>query len=482
MVHGLRSLTASQRFWRRRFVARLEFLKTDPDKGYVTNNLLLPRAYVNERAIKESLTFVHGVEEIWDGDELIGTRPALLKTWGETSTHIIAPREFVEPSKYKLYNFPFINTCTMQFEHVPVGDRITLRDKIQERALTALHRHRAGTLNLACGRGKTVIALKLMAEMRVPTIVVVNTTALLEQWKEAIAEHLDAGKVGVVQGDVADWRHPVTVAMVHTLSSRSLAWPPEFRRWFGLTIYDEGHHMSAPVFVQSADLFYGKRFSLTATARRLDGLEGVYQNHLGRIIYTELTQDLIPFTTFHVLDWELPEEDEKEIVDVEGEPNISKVRTYLGGLEWRNKIIRKQILKDIADDRNILVLSHSKPHVDELAKMVKMGWAITGDTKQENRMSILHQCNPVFATFHLAREGLDKPELDTLYVVTPFTSPNDLQQAWGRIQRAFDGKKPPMVRVFEDTGIKQCIGACRKLKTFLKALKYPFKRVRSNDE
>jgi superfamily II DNA or RNA helicase len=463
-------------------VATLQFLKTDPDKGYITNNLLLPRAHVNERAIKEALTFVYGVEEIYDEGELIGTRPSTLETWAETSTHIIAPREFVEPSKYKLYPFPFIDTCPERFESVQIGDRITLRDDIQENALSALHKHRAGTLNLACGRGKTVIALKLIAEMQVPAIVVVNTTALLEQWKAAIVDHLVVDKVGVVQGDVADWKHPVTVAMVHTLSNRALHWPGGFRRWFGLVIYDEGHHMAAPVFVKSADLFYGKRFSLTATARRLDGLEGVYQNHLGRIIYTELTQDLIPFTTFHVLDWELPKADEKKIVDVEGEPNISKVRTYLGQLEWRNKLIRKMILKDMAEDRNILVLSHSKEHVNEMAKVAKVGWAITGDTKQGNRMPILHQCNPVFATFHLAREGLDKPELDTLYVVTPFTSPNDLQQAWGRIQRALDGKKPPLVRVFEDTGIKQSIGACRKLRTFLKALKYPFKRVRSDDE
>jgi hypothetical protein len=104
---------------------------------------------------------------------------------------------------------------------------------------------------------------------------------------------------------------------------------------------------------------------------------------------------------------------------------------------------------------------------------------IIGATDQDNRMPTLSKANPLFATFQLAREGLDKKVLDTLYITTPFSNSNDLQQAWGRTQRVFDGKQPPIVRVFEDNKIPACVKACRKLRKYLKALGYPFERVKT---
>jgi superfamily II DNA or RNA helicase len=89
-------------------------------------------------------------------------------------------------------------------------------------------------------------------------------------------------------------------------------------------------------------------------------------------------------------------------------------------------------------------------------------------------MDLLKYGNPIFATFQLAREGLDKPKLDTLYICTLFGNPNDLQQSWGRIQREYAGKKQPVVRVFVDSGISTCAKQGRDLKRFLRAMKYPF--------
>jgi superfamily II DNA or RNA helicase len=252
-------------------------------------------------------------------------------------------------------------------------------------------------------------------------------------------------------------------------------WPLEFKRRFGLVIYDECHHMAAPVFVLSADMFYGKRLSLTATAARTDGLEAIYQYHLGRILHKNLSQDLIPHTIFHVLQWEMPPEHKKLVTDRVGDVSTPRVRTYLGGLEWRNNLIYEHLLQDLAEGRHILVLSHSVAHVGRLHDYLSAAGAgmITGDTLQEVRMAILKNGNPVFGTFQLAREGLNKPSLDTLYIVTPFSNSNDLQQAWGRIQRKFAGKQAPLVRVFEDAAFSCCVKSCRALKAVLKKFGYP---------
>jgi len=455
------------------------YIEKDPDRAYLTNNLLLPKRFINVSVIKAALTFILNDEEeiVDETGQVIGSRPKTLNLWDETETHVIVPRDFLPREQYPEFRCEFEEVPPPQFATVKIDDHIDLRDAEQRVAYEALLNHTSGTLNLSCGKGKTVIALKAAATLKVPTIVVVNTTALLEQWKEEIERHLGVRSVGVLQGSNQDWKgHPIVLAMVHTLSNRR--WPQEFRRRFGLVFYDEGHHMSAPVFVLSADLFYGRRFSLTATASRTDGLEVIYQYHLGRVIHSNLTQELVPNTVFHTLKWEMPPEHRKLVVDRNDDVSIPRVRTYLGRLEWRNNVIYEQLLKDLHEGRQILVLSHSVSHVEALHNYLGNAGSgmITGETPQEDRMAILRNANPVFGTFQLAREGLNKPSLDTLYVVTPFSNSNDLQQAWGRIQRRFAGKKEPLVRVFEDTAFTCCVRSCGSLRSVLRKFNYPYDR------
>jgi len=457
------------------------FTEKDPDKAYLTNNLLLPKRFVNASVIKAALTFTLNDEEpILDEqtNEPIGTRPKVLKLWDETNNHVIVPRDFLPPEQYPEFRCQFEMVPPPDFEQVRIDDLIELRDAEQQEAFDSLMNNYSGTLNLSCGKGKTVIALKAAANLKVPTLVVVNTTALLEQWKEEIERHLGVDSIGILQGQTHDWRrHPIVLSMVHTLSARR--WPMEFRRRFGLVLYDEGHHMSAPVFVLSADLFYGRRFSLTATASRTDGLEVIYQYHLGRVIHSNLTQELVPNTVFHLLKWEMPPAHRKLVVDRNDDISIPRVRTYLGRLEWRNNLIYDHLLRDVEEGRQILVLSHSVNHVEMLYNYLSgMGAGmITGETPQESRMAILRNGNPIFGTFQLAREGLNKPSLDTLYVVTPFSNSNDLQQAWGRIQRRFANKKEPLVRVFEDAAFTCSVKSCGNLRGVLRRFNYPYERV-----
>lgn len=462
----------------------LRYFELDPNKAYVSNNLLLPKSCINETVVKAALNFVLGDEEpvLDEAGIQIDTRQAIMSLWNETAHHLVVPREFLHPAQYHDFRCEFVVLPRPVYQEAGIVDQISLRDNEQAKAFEALLSHDSGTLNLACGKGKTVLALKLAATLNVPTIIVVNTTALLEQWKEEIERHLLVSGIGTVQGLLQDWKHPVVVAMVHTLSLKS--WPMEFRRYFGLVLYDEGHHMSAPVFVKSADLFYGRRFSLTATATRTDGLETIYQYHLGRVIHSDLEQQLIPHTFFHVLQWDMPVRDKKLVQDKFGEVNTSRVRTYLGRLDWRNGVIYQQLLLDLQAGRKILVLSHSVGHVQALYQYVSAVGAgmIIGETLQGDRMGILRVCNPVIGTFQLAREGLNKPELDTLYVVTPFGNPNDLQQAWGRIQREYPNKRQPIVRVFEDMAFSYCRNSCNSLRAILRDFNYPYERVNTYGE
>ena len=458
-----------------------KFYVMDPDKAYINNNLVLPKRGLNLKLIKNALTFQHGEEEVLDdAGELIEMRPANIHLWSENQHHIVVPREFLQPDQYSQFKFEFVDLRLKEFEVAGFTDNIGLRDEDQVRAFDAMTRNYSGTLNLACGKGKTVLALKLSAHLNVPVIVVVNTTALLEQWKKEIRKFLGV-EPGTIQGDEADWEgHGIVVATVHTLAARREVWPMSFRRRFGLAFYDEGHHMSAPVFVRSADLFFGRRYSLTATASRLDGLESIYLHHLGPVFHSDLSQELIPLTIFHRLKWQFDPRDKPFIIDSNGDLSLPRIRTFLGSLDWRNHIIVQDALHDLLKGRKLLILSHSVEHVgkirDELNNWDWPAGIITGDTPQGDRMRILHESNPVIGTFQLAREGLDKPSLDTLYVTTPFSSPNDTQQAWGRIQRVMSGKQSSLVRVYEDLPLKPCTSSCSSLRSVLKnKMNYPTK-------
>jgi superfamily II DNA or RNA helicase len=464
------------------------FHKVEPGRAYISNNLVLPKDGVHLAPIKAALTFQYGEIEVFDEDGMpLGTRSDELKLWDENSHHIIVPRDFIDSKHYHEFGFDFVDHRPRSYPDADIQDNIYLRDEEQLAAYNALCTNDGGTMNLACGKGKTILALKLAAKFRVPTIIVVNTTALLEQWKQEVGKFLDVRSIGIVQGDQFDWEHPIVISMVQTLSCYREQWPMRFRRHFGLVFYDEGHHMSAPVFVKSADLFFGKRYCLTATATRTDGLQAIYQHHLGRVIHKNLSQELIPKTFFYRLKWEFDERYKPRVIDSNNQISIPRVRTYLGELDWRNNLIYRHALDDIRKGRSLLILSHSVKHVERLvAKIAQCSDAlpgiITGDTPQEERMHILHHRNPVVGTFQLAREGLNKPTLDTLYVTTPFSNPNDLQQSWGRIQRKDPNKKEPVVRVYEDLAFSCMERACRTLRGHLKSIGYPIQMKRINVE
>jgi superfamily II DNA or RNA helicase len=470
----------------------MRFIRKDPDKGYVTTNLLLPKRHINPGPIKTALTFIlPDKEEVIDPmtGEAVGERNKRQYLWDETEHHLIVPREFYTSAQIERITGSYFEIEDLRHYEYPRAG-ITTDIELREAQLDpfqAMLEAGGGTLNLKCGGGKTILALYLMAYHDVPTIIVVNNTLLLEQWQKEIREHIQAPSIRVVQGQRMDWRGAsIVVAMIHTLAGKPELRSEEFRRHFGLSFYDEGHHMSAQSFVRGADLCSGLRYSLTATAERTDGLENIYKYHLGRVFYRDLEQDLVPLTTFHVMRWRVPSDDLPEIRDVSGTTNMSKFRVYIGTLAWRNNLIIRDVITAMEAGRQCMVLSHSVEHVrllgEELARIYPGTGMIYGNVDQTARMGIVERSNPVVAIFQLSREGLDKRSLSSIFVTTPFGNSNDLQQAWGRGQREFEGKPDPEIHVYEDYlegydkgGI--CRKSCLRLRKYLRGMRYPATQI-----
>jgi superfamily II DNA or RNA helicase len=215
-----------------------------------------------------------------------------------------------------------------------------------------------------CGLGKTVVFLEVVALLNMPALVIVDTTQLLYQWREEILSCLDVpGGIGLIQGESFDWEKDIVLATYQTIANRSDSMPEVVRRHFGVIGWDEGHHISAPTYAAGAHLFYGRRYALTATPERDDGLHIIYRFHVGEVLYKDLSQDIKPDIVFRwtacELDGTVPE---NEILDVNQQLSTSKLAVWYGKWIKRMMLVLNDAKEAVQAGRKIIVLSNS---VDE---------------------------------------------------------------------------------------------------------------------
>lgn len=456
----------------------LTFVKRDPNKGYLGRNLWLPKAHVNTRSIKAGLEFPIMEEQGF----------TYLQLWEDADDHLVVPREFILRKEYQYLSFPIVSATPTDFPHVEFTSNVVLDAKrpdltTQKDAWKSMLTSRGGILNLACGRGKTCMALHYMAHKKVPTLVVVNNTTLIDQWRDRATEHLGniPGGIGLIQGPPEKWDwegRGIVLAMIHSLALRAEQMPRGMDRYFGLVITDECHHLSAPLFVQTAPLFYGERQGLTATVNREDGLEPIYMYHIGSVYHRDLEQDLIPRIYFQQCPVNVNLRDPEvieAITDKNGRVCTPKFRSYLGRLDENNDFIEEKLHAPLKKGRKLLVLSHSVDQLKLLHQRFPESGLCIGDVSPRVRLEVLREKRLTFGTLQLVKEALDEATLDTLYFLTPFGSSaieeggfNTLQQGMGRVQRDREGKKTPVVVIIDHVYVPRFHKMCNQLRKQLR--------------
>jgi superfamily II DNA or RNA helicase len=317
-----------------------------------------------------------------------------------------------------------------------------------------------GLLRASPGWGKTVFACGLMAEMQVPTLVVVHKEFLMNQWRDRIEEFLPGAKVGYVQEDRCDFQgQHVVLAMVHSLVGRDYG--PVFYNWPGLVITDETHRIGASTWSNVPPKFNAKwRLGITATPRRKDGADNVFYYHLGEILFAASEQRMKPkvrrvWTEFSLI--KTPTLNPSLIPK-------SLLLKFMCANKARTKLIVKQLVLALNAGRKVLVLSERLAHLAAMDAELRVQWKEETDPlpsvgyyvggMSEDALEVAARAQVIFATRQFAEEGLDIPALDTLLLTTPFS---DVEQAVGRILRPFEGKKEPVVVDFRDDRLNYCM-------------------------
>jgi superfamily II DNA or RNA helicase len=329
----------------------------------------------------------------------------------------------------------------------------------QEEAVAELARHDMGVLVAPTGSGKTVMACALIERLSVPTLVLVHTKPLAEQWRERLIDLLGLAKREIGQLGAGRSRRSGIVDLVtlQTLARRDNT--AEVFDGYGLVVVDECHHLPAVTFERSVRMAPNRRWvGLTATPHRRDGLEGILHMQLGPVRFT-MSEDA---ATTVLVRRDLVVHDTLTDPDT---PEDAAVQTVLGRVAADEE--RTQgICVDVADayrrGRNVLVFTDRTDHLealrDELSSCHNLEPAVLkGGTGKKFHKATLEGLRDgkapilLLATGAYLGEGFDLPALDTLFLTFPISGRTRVVQYVGRVTRALPGKTSVEVHDYHDS-------------------------------
>jgi superfamily II DNA or RNA helicase len=324
------------------------------------------------------------------------------------------------------------------------------RFKGQGEAVAAMFENEQGLIIRPPGTGKTQIALAFAAAVGTPTLVLVHTEDILQQWVSYALEAIPGARVGVIRGkqiEIGD----VTIATVQTI--KKFIGDKAFWKQFGCVILDEAHHASAATFEAVLNQCPAKyRFGFTASPTRADGMHPTMKFIIGPIIHSQ------PFTS--PVDLKVIRVKTKFYYGYRGRFDWMPMLNKLVRSKKRNQLIASKADKEIARGNSVLILSRRIEHLEHLAKRIKSPTEIlTAATRtKKERASVLAgfktgEIRVVLAT-QLADEALDVPRLNRIMLVFPGKHEGRIIQQIGRALRKHPDKKNAVIYDFVDWRVK----------------------------
>lgn len=367
------------------------------------------------------------------------------------------------PKYYGISNFgnPELDKMkTNNIEDIHIDFNGSLREKqlpVIEKFISECQLSGGGIVCLPCGFGKTVIGLNIISKLKKKTLVVCHKEFLLNQWKERMDMFLPGVKLGCIQQKKVDIEgKDVVLGMLQSIAMRE--YPENTFDSFGFVIFDECHHLGAEVFSKALPKLTTKyMLGLSATPDRKDGLSKVFEYYLGKMVYC--VKDREPDTvSLNIIKYYSTN---REYCDPEinfrGQLNSPAMITKVCLYKHRTEVIIKEIKDLVKIGRRILVLSERRDHLEYIynsliqREISTCGYYVGGMKQESLNESAKKQV--VLGTFHLASEGMDVPELNTVILASPKT---DIEQSIGRIfrQRAEDREHQPLIIDIVDENIK----------------------------
>jgi superfamily II DNA or RNA helicase len=323
-----------------------------------------------------------------------------------------------------------------------------------------------GILQSKAGSGKTQIGISVVGKLQRRALWLTTTIDLLNQSKERAERYMDSSLIGKITEGKVNIGKGITFATVQTMCKLDLS---QYKDYWDVVIVDECHRVCGSPTQMSMfskvlnSLSARHKYGLSATVHRADGLIRATFALLGDIVYSvpdEAVADKVMQVGIKPIGTGV--KISLDCLNTDGTLNYTKLINYLCEDFTRNHIISGHIVAE--SDKSCLILSdrlehleylmNSLPHqIREMAVMIsgKMT-SKKGKAEREQALEDMRTGKKkyLFATYTLAREGLDIPCLERLFLTTPQKDYAVITQSIGRVARTFEGKADPIVYDFVD--------------------------------
>ncbi len=339
-----------------------------------------------------------------------------------------------------------------------------------------------GVIVLPTGAGKTFIALKAIEKLNVPTLVVVPTLDLLDQWSQHLSSKfgVEVGTYGGGEGKLM----PITISTYDSAYLRA----EQLGNRFMLIVFDEVHHLPAPSYSQIAEMYIAPyRMGLTATYEREDdrhldlprlvggrvyqlGVDALVGRHLSSYTHEKVFVDLtLDERTLYERDYGIftsylkkrrivlrsPQDFQRFIMRTGRDPEarqalLARNRALEAALNSEAKIkILGDFLKSYKKEKALVFTRYNR-----LVYLISRRFlipAITHQTPREERKQILERFKAgeyrVVATSQVLDEGVDVPDASIGFILSGTGSSREYIQRLGRILRKREGKYAKLIEL-----------------------------------
>ena len=342
-----------------------------------------------------------------------------------------------------------------------------------------------GILKATTGSGKTQCGIAMIKALRRRALWICHTADLLNQSRDRALQYIDKDLIGTITEGKINVGVGVTFATVQTMSKLELT---QYRDYWDVVIVDECHRCSASA---TSFTMYQKvlnhlsarhKFGLTATPERSDGLIKATFALLGGIAYEvpeEAVADKVMGVKVKAIQTGIEIDD--DCLNPDGTINYVKMIAYLTENNKRNFQIASRIVDNKA--HSCLILSDRLEQLKDIMELLPVDMTadcayVDGKMQSKKAKAEREQAledmrtgkkKYLFASYSLAKEGLDIPRLDRLFLASPCKFSAIVTQSVGRIRRTFEGKETPVVYDFIDS-IGFCYGAYKKRKASYKKM------------
>ena len=352
----------------------------------------------------------------------------------------------------------------------------------QDKALKELIRYDNGILHAATAFGKTVVSSAIIAQKKINTLIILESSALIEQWKEALEKFLNINEglptyetktgrvrkrkslIGTLQGAHDSMTGIIDIAMAGSLCKKGKY--HKMMNEYGLVLIDECHHSASETIANVLKEVKAKYvYGVTATPKRGDGLEKINYMLIGPIRYSYTAKEkakeqgiqhlVYPRFTRTVAP--------RGVITDKMHPN--EAYEIIHNNDVRDEQIIEDVKNCVAAGRTPVVLSRYKDHSEKFYERLKNYadhvFLMTGNNSKKEHRKILEQMHQVdkneslilIATGSLVGEGFDFPRLDTLFMATPVSFRSVVEQYAGRLNRDYAGKENVIIYDYVDNHI-----------------------------